>query len=265
MIFELQGADGMRDSLKGVFERVREIIHGINAPLVARAVMGGAQDAVDDGIAHIDVGRRHVYLGAQDLFSVRIFALFHLREKAQIFLYAPLSPRAVAARGSERAARRPDLFGGIIADVGKPLFDQLHRAVVHAVEIVGRIKFRVPLKAQPGDVFLDGIDVFHVFLAGIGVVVTQIAPAAVFRGDAEVYADGFGVTDMQIAVRLGGKAGYHLFHLSRGELFFHDVFDKIARIHVSHFFSFVRTIPLFRKFARLCSFPAPRASSPARA
>ena len=55
-------------------------------------------------------------------------------------------------------------------------------------------------------VFLDGIDVFNLFLAWIGVVKTQIALAAEFRGKTKIEAYRLGMADMQIAVRFRWKA-----------------------------------------------------------
>ena len=46
-------------------------------------------------------------------------------------------------------------------------------------------------------------------LLGIGVVEAQVGLAAELGGQAEVEADGLGVADVQIAVRLGRKARVH--------------------------------------------------------
>ena len=64
-----------------------------------------------------------------------------------------------------------------------------------------------PIEAEPVHVALDGVDVFLLFLGRIGVVEAQIAVAAELLRDAEIQADRLGVADMQIAVRLGRKAG----------------------------------------------------------
>ena len=228
VVFEFQRADGMGYALERVFQRVREVVHGIDAPLIARAVVRGAQYAVDDGVAHVDIGRSHIYLGAEHLFAVGVSALLHLGKQAQIFFHAPVSPRAIGSGRSERSARGSYLLRRIVAHIGKPLFDQLHRAVVHTVEVVGSVKFRVPLKAQPFDVLFYRVDVLDVLFARIGIVVAQIAPAAVLCRNAEVYTYRLCVPYMQIAVGFGRKAGYHLFHLARSKLFFHNVFNKVA-------------------------------------
>ena len=65
VIFEFQGADGVGDAFDGIALPVRVVVHGIDAPLVAGAVMLGVEDAVHDGVAQVEVGRRHVDFGAQ--------------------------------------------------------------------------------------------------------------------------------------------------------------------------------------------------------
>src|ERR1039458_10587294 len=83
----------MRDALDGVGLAVREIVHRIDAPLVARAVMFGVQNAVHHRIAHVQVLRSHIDLGAQgtraDRKSTRLnsshlgisYAVFCLKKK----------------------------------------------------------------------------------------------------------------------------------------------------------------------------------------
>ena len=85
-----------------------------------------------------------------------------------------------------------------------------------------------PIEAEPAHVALDGVDIFLLFLGRIGVVETQMTAAAEFLGDAEIQADRLGVADMEIAVRLGRKAGDHRFDAPGIEIGLHDVADEIA-------------------------------------
>ncbi len=55
------------------------------------------------------------------------------------------------------------------------------------------------------DIFFDRIHVFHIFFDRVGVIEAQVALAAKCFGRAEIDADGFGVADMQVTVRFGGK------------------------------------------------------------
>ena len=102
----------------------------------------------------------------------------------------------------------------MLVDVGVAGFDQVFGGAVHEVEVVaglvevgffavGRV---VPVKAQPLHGVHDAVDVFGVFLFGVGVVKAQVAHAAVVARQAEVQADALGVADVQVAVGLGRKA-----------------------------------------------------------
>ena len=115
VIFKFEGTEGVRHALQVVADGVRVVVHGIDAPLDARAVMGNVQDAVDDGVAQVEVGRRHVDLGAQALFAVRVLPFPHLAEEAQVFLDRAVPEGALLPGLGERAARIFDLLGGKIA------------------------------------------------------------------------------------------------------------------------------------------------------
>ncbi|KAG1437673.1 hypothetical protein G6F57_020151 [Rhizopus arrhizus] len=58
LVFEFQRADAVRDAFQRVFHRVRPAVHRVDAPLVARAVVGGVAHAVHDRVAKVDVGDR---------------------------------------------------------------------------------------------------------------------------------------------------------------------------------------------------------------
>ena len=58
MVFKLQRADGVGDAFDGVALAVRPVVHRVDAPLVAGAVMVGVEDAVHDRVAQIEVAAR---------------------------------------------------------------------------------------------------------------------------------------------------------------------------------------------------------------
>ena len=70
MIFKLERADRVGDAFNGIALAVRPVVHGINAPTIARAVMLGVQDSVHDGIPHVEIRRRHVDFGPQGARAV---------------------------------------------------------------------------------------------------------------------------------------------------------------------------------------------------
>ena len=74
----------------------------------------------------------------------------------------------------------------------------------------------------------DGLDVLDSLGQWVGVVEAKVAMAAVLLGHAEVEADRLGVTDVEIAVGLGRKAGDDTaIVLARAEVVLDDVADEI--------------------------------------
>ena len=64
VVLELERADGVGDPLDRVREAVREVVHGVNAPLVPGPVMRRFHNAIHDRIAHIQIGRSHIDFGS---------------------------------------------------------------------------------------------------------------------------------------------------------------------------------------------------------
>ena len=229
VILELQRAQGMRDLLDGVRQRMREIVHRIDAPGIARAVMHGVRDAVDDGIAHRDVRRRHVNLGAQDVAAVGELSRLHAREDIKILLDAAAAARALPARLRQRAAIGADLLRRQVVNVGQPLLDQGPCILVKLLKVVRRIVAAIaPGESQPPDVLLNRVDVLRVLLRRIRVVKTQVAKPRILFRRAKVQADRLRMTDVEIAVRFGRKARMHaLGMLAALPVLVDDVVDEI--------------------------------------
>ena len=86
-----------------------------------------------------------------------------------------------------------------------------------------------PVEAQPLYGLDDRIDVFLLFLGGVGVVETQGAGAAVNLGKAEIQADALGVAVVQVAVGLGRKAGFDATApLAEATVFVDEIADEVA-------------------------------------
>ena len=75
--FIFQRAERVGHPFQRVADRVREVIHRIDAPLVARAMVRAILDAVDGGVAQIDVRGSHVDLRAQHVRAFRELAVLH--------------------------------------------------------------------------------------------------------------------------------------------------------------------------------------------
>ena len=210
LVVKLERADRVGDIFERVFDRVREGVHRIDAPLIARGLVFSKTDAIDRRIAQVDVGRSHIDLGAQHHGAFRMLTVAHFAEDAQVFLWAAVAIRRVLARFEKRAAIGAHFVGALFIDVGVTGLDQMFGKLVHPIEIIGRvieIVFRamLPVKAHPTDAFLDRVNVLLVFLNRVGVVKAHVADALVIGRQSEIQANALGVTDMQIAVGFGRK------------------------------------------------------------
>lgn len=234
MILEFEGAKGMRDALHIVADRVRVIVHGIDAPRISRAVMGAAQNAVNDGIAEIHVRRRHIDLRAQTLFAVRVFARLHLPKKPEIFLYRAVSVRAFLSRFGQRATRSADLFGRKVAYERLAVHDQFFGVFVNNAEEIGRVHFFRPMIPYPFDVASDRLYKLRLFLGRIRVVEKQIALAAVSERGAEIDEHTLDVPDVEISVRLGRKTSLNLLDPACFEILVDNLFDKVSSFYFFH-------------------------------
>ena len=160
-----------------------KVIHRVNAPLVAGVVVRHAGDAVNDRVTHVDIRGGHVNLRPQHLLAVLVLAVPHGLEQFQIFLHRPVAVRAFLSRLGKRPPVLADLLGGQVAHVGLALADQFQRALVHRVKIIRReIQMLLPVRAQPQDVLLDGVDELHLLLGRVGIVEPHVERPVVFLG-----------------------------------------------------------------------------------
>src|SRR5688500_7927365 len=81
---------------------------------------------------------------------------------------------------------------------------------------------------QPAYIGSNRIDVFDLLLGWIGVIHSQVALAAVLAGDTDVQADGFGMTDVKIAVGLGRETGDNLRVTPSSDVRSDDIADEIV-------------------------------------
>ena len=135
VILKLERAEGVGDILDRVLDRVRKVVHRVNAPAVARAVVVHAVDSVDNGVAHVEVARGKVDFRAESHASVGKFARSHSLEQVKAFLNRSVAEGAFRGGGGV-AAVLAHLFGGKFADIGKTLFNQLDGEVIHLLEVL---------------------------------------------------------------------------------------------------------------------------------
>ena len=85
-----------------------------------------------------------------------------------------------------------------------------------------------PSGDEPVHIRLDGLDILDLFLRRIRVIHAQVADAAELAGDAEVQADALGMADVQVAIRLRGKARVNLRIALLRDVLRDNVADEIA-------------------------------------
>jgi len=207
------------------------IVHGVDAPGVARAVVVGPTDAVHERIPQVHVASLHVDLGPQHLGAIRKLACLHALEQIEVLFGGSVPIGARLARHMEIAPVLADLGFGEVTDICLALLDQVLGVVVHELEVVRGVELSLPLEAQPLDVLADGVHILDVFLHGVRVVEAQVRGAAVGLRQPEVQADALGVADVQVAVGLRWEAREHPPPmLARGAVRLHDLLDEVEAL-----------------------------------
>ena len=190
-----------------------EVVHRIDAPCVAGAVVVRVANAVNHRIAHDDEGGGHVDFRTQHMRAFGEFARAHAAENIEALACRTVAVGRVLAGFVQLAALRADGVGVLRVNVGVTGFDQFFGELIELFKVVRGVVqmfftiFVGPVKAEPVHHVFDRIHVFDGFFFGVGVVKTQVAAPAVALRQTEIQTNAFCVTDVQIAVRLGRKAG----------------------------------------------------------
>jgi hypothetical protein len=146
----------MSDSLNRIALTMCPIVHRIDAPRVAGAVMCRAENAIHDRIAHVEVRRCHIDPCAQRLCTIRKFSVAHALEEVQILFNTSVSARTVFARLSQRTSVFSHLIGVEIANIRLSFLDQLNGVFVELLKVIGRVVEPVPpIKTKPTNVALN--------------------------------------------------------------------------------------------------------------
>ena len=231
VVLELQGADGVGDPLDGVATGRGRSRTSDRCTTRRRCGDGW------HGVIRYMTGSRRFRLGE----AMSILARSTLapsgnsparirRNRSRFSSDGPVPVGALLARLGQGAAVGADLLGGEVVHIGLSLPDQLLGPLVELLEVVGGIvEVLAPVEAEPADALLDRFDVLHLFLGRIGVVEAEVAAAAEIAGQAEVEADGLGMADVQIAVRLRRKAGDDGLVLAALQVLVDDGADEVGR------------------------------------
>ena len=114
----------MRNALDGILNRMRKIVHWINAPFISRVVMQRAVgDSVNNRVSHIDIRRCHINFCTKYALAVCKLTRFHLLKETQVFFHALVSARTLLARLFQSAAVFLNLLSIQAADISLALLD----------------------------------------------------------------------------------------------------------------------------------------------
>ena len=226
---ELQAAQGVRDALDGVALAVCPVVGGVDAPCVAGVVVVRVAHAVHHRVAQPHVLCRHVDLGPQTAGPVRELTTAHAAQEVEVLLGRTVTEGGIRAGDAETSLLGADGLRILVVDIGETLLHQILGPRVQLLEVVGGVDRRAGLVSEPGDVVLDRLDVFDLLGAGVRVVQAQVAGAAEVAGHAEILDDGLGMSDVEVAVGLGWKAGLHPAAVGAlGDVLADDVADEVT-------------------------------------
>src|SRR6266436_2571004 len=101
----------MSNAFDVIAKAMGEVVHRIDAPLIAGMMMLGMTDPVEHGVAHPNVWRGHVNFGAERPGRVGKLAILHPAEQVETLLNRSIPPGTVFARTIGRAAIEIRIFG----------------------------------------------------------------------------------------------------------------------------------------------------------
>ncbi len=133
-----------------------EIIHRVDFPCGAGAMMGSLDDAVHNGITEMHIGRRHVDLCTEHSRTLIKFAIVHADEKIEIFFRCAVTIWTFLSGDSGSAFLLRYLLGCLVVDISFSFFYQSYSEIKKLWKIIGSIILSVtPVKSQPMYVFSD--------------------------------------------------------------------------------------------------------------
>ena len=207
-----------------------KVIHRINAPGITCSVMCHMCDTINNRVTHVHVRRSHIDFGTKDFLAISVFAFFHFFKKLKILFYRTVAVWAFLARLCQGSAVLTDFIGSQIADISFSLLDQFDSGFIHLSEIIGsEEKSVLPIGTKPFNVSLNRFYKLTFFFGRVGIIKTHIKLAIVFLSKSIIQKNGFGMSDMEVSIRLRWEAGVYGIINTLGQVLVNDVFNKIFR------------------------------------
>jgi len=207
---ELKGAERVGYTLEIITLPVREVVHRIDLPPCAGAVMGGINNAVYNRVTHVHVRGGHINACPEHTTALFIRTLVHAIEEIEVLLNGAVAIRTGHTGLCCCAFLLRNCLGALVINISQAPFDEHNGKVPQFPEIVRGIIFTVlPGEPQPPDVLLDRINVFDILFCRISVIEAKVALAAVLPGHAEIEAYGLRMSYVEVPVWLGRETGMH--------------------------------------------------------
>ena len=183
---KLECAERVRHPLEVVRLSVGKVIHRVNFPGGAGAMVRDMDHAVDDRVTEVHVGGGHVDPGTQHHLPLGDHPAVHLLEELKRLFNRSVAIGTVGTGLSGCTFLTGDLLGRLFIDIGLALFDQFHGEIPKLLKVVGSIENIAPLVAQPFDILHDGVHILHILFHRIGVVEAEVADPSIFFSNAEI-------------------------------------------------------------------------------
>ena len=211
MIFKLNRAKRVSNTLKCILDGMSVVIEGINAPLAALSMVINMNYTVDCGVAHVDIGGRHINLRTKSLCAVGELAVLHSLEKVKVFLYASIAVGAVLARGGKRSAVFSHLICIEVTYICLAVLDELYSIFVALIKVVGAVEDATGrLASEPHKVLINTLNILVVLLRGVSIVITKVEKSAILLCGHGIDPNCLRRSDMKITVGLRRETGVDL-------------------------------------------------------
>ena len=219
----------MGNLLDAVALSVRPVIHWVDAPLIACAVVVRVLDPVQIRVAHVHVRRSQVYFGAQGAMPVGEFAIFHAFKNSQVFFWRGIPVLIGHARRGGCAFLCGHVFRRREIHICLSFRNQDLCPFVQLFEVIGSIKYLGWLETQPAHIVDNTIYVLRLFCHRVGIIETEVCFPAVFEGESKIEAYTFSVPNVQITIGFRWKTCQNAVKFTGSEVCFDNFFQKVER------------------------------------
>ena len=121
---EFKRTDRVGDPFNGIFQRMGEVIKGIDAPFAAGIVVIRMTDPVDRRVAHVHVRMSHIDFGAENFAAIGKLTVLHTLKEIQVFFHSAVAVGTGFAGGRQIAFVILEFIIRQFADICLSLLDE---------------------------------------------------------------------------------------------------------------------------------------------